>query len=234
MNPLAPIVKIVLIGGRTRDPALADDMDFKAYEDQRDEKLIKVKPGMTPTFFHVQQLKRTFVIDQIDTLSHWSQQFRLAFNAACHRVEPVGRPAMTPGDDWVTEKGAVPRIAGDSWIEQFDDDFELQAIYEVGAFAINEPACRRRPTPLYPQRLLRIPLSRADSPGRRRMRVRASAAGRRLSRSRLSGEVFAADAPVIQRRWRCPAAGYKPAVASARPGRGMPAKRSSRSSGLRA
>jgi hypothetical protein len=24
--------------------------------------------------------------------------------------------------------------------------------------------------------------------------------------------VFAADAPVIQRRWRCPAAGYKPAV----------------------
>jgi hypothetical protein len=153
MNPLAPIVKIVLIGGRTRDPALADDMDFKAYEDQRDEKLIKVKPGMTPTFFHVQQLKRTFVIDQIDTLSHWSQQFRLAFNAACHRVEPVGKPAMTPGDDWVTEKGAVPRIAGDSWIEQFDDDFDLQVIYEVGAFAIKRtraPKKARAPLPSAP------------------------------------------------------------------------------------
>jgi hypothetical protein len=135
MNPVAPILKIVLTHPRNRDPALADDMDFKAYDERRDPALIKLKPGMTPTYFHVQQLKRLFVMDQIDTLAAWSQQFKLAFNAACHRVEPPGKPAMTP-DEWVNEKGSVPRIADDSWIEQFDEDYDMQVVYEVGAFAI--------------------------------------------------------------------------------------------------
>ncbi len=137
MNPLAPIVKVVLTGKLTRDPALAEDMDVAAYAESGDPALIKIKPGMTPTYFHVQQLKRTFLIDQIDTLENWSQQLRLAFSASCHRVEQPGMPAMIVGeDDWISERGAVPRIAGDTWIEKFDDGFPLQAIYEVGGYAL--------------------------------------------------------------------------------------------------
>ncbi len=137
MNPIAPLAKIVLVGDRTRDPALADDMDIKAYEERRDPALIKLKPGMTPTYFFVQQPTRKFLATQIDTLSHWSEQFLLAFNAYCHRVEQPGKQALTPGDDgWESERGAVPRIANDSWMAQLDEDFHMQAIYEVGAFAI--------------------------------------------------------------------------------------------------
>jgi hypothetical protein len=134
-DPLAPM-RIVITDPRRPDPALKmTERELEEYRRTRDEKLVRCKPGASPTWFHVQRLdpERCARLGSITVpLLRWTN----AFGAACHHVEREGDAAMAPeGTEWV-DLGDGERTTEAAWMKRVAKKHSLYAVYEVGQVAL--------------------------------------------------------------------------------------------------
>lgn len=120
---------------RAECPAWRVGMDCRAYLDTQDNALVKTREGKTPTWFHLIQLKGTFVLEEIDTLKYASQKHAMAFRSSCHRIEIPGEPAMVVAEDeWISKQ--APKVASKGWLDRVATRFGTEAIVEAGSIAL--------------------------------------------------------------------------------------------------
>lgn len=143
-NELGPKL-VILARGYSLDDAIDlahEETNLLLYRMTRLEKYLRFKPGMQPSRFVVQQLKRRFVREVIDTIVNEKEKYAAAFRAACHLVDLSPKLAKSPTEKemradpstFVEWKGGV-KIASEEWVDEIDLIFGGEAVEEVGKIA---------------------------------------------------------------------------------------------------
>lgn len=131
LNPLGTLT-VVRVNGFARDPALADDMDLKTYDDTRDPALIREKPGHTAARFELSPLDAMFVAEHIDSARSDSMRQMNAFLASCHAyTKPTGERVSAK----VTPAAYGQAVADVEWVREIASQFGMSTVYELGALA---------------------------------------------------------------------------------------------------
>jgi hypothetical protein len=130
------------------------------YAKTRDEQFLRLREGVTPTWFYLRRLPAAWMAQQLDPLFHRAQQRVMAVRAALHQIETAtdGKAEtlqttpmseVKPGTLYpctLTDHGV--QLAPMEWVQEIADRWGAETVQEMGELIITMsrlPRGRRGP-----------------------------------------------------------------------------------------
>lgn len=159
-SPLAPTFRVLRCNQSDPDPAIdvvammvkpeshPAPTILAQYVQTRDEELLKLVEGATPTWFHLRRLPAAFLASVIDSLLNRSEQRIMAVRAGLHRVEDPSGPLSVVGPkekgEFIASKGDHGTlIAPTSWVQELADRYGTETVQEMGELVLTHSRLRR-------------------------------------------------------------------------------------------